>query len=90
MSFKVRKIISDENNIGYAISDDVTDDGSLFELSGDNLILKNTTNDGIGLFDLDVVSLQLETPVDNYFPSNSTRVDVYFELDGNGDIRPKA
>ena len=84
MSFKVRKVISDENNKGYAISDDVTDDGSLFELNSGNLMIKNSTNGGIGLFDLDVNQLS------NYQPSNSTRVDIYFELDGNGDIRPKA
>lgn len=83
MSFKVKKIVADENNKGYAISSDVADDGSLFELSGDNLIVLNSTNDGIGLFDLDVANHS------NYQPSNLTRVDVYFELDGNGDIRPK-
>jgi hypothetical protein len=84
MSFKVKKIVADENNKGYAISSDVSDDGSLFELASGNLMVSNSTNGGIGLFDLDVNALN------NYQPSNSTRVDVYFELDGNGDIRPKA
>lgn len=88
MTFNVKKIISDDDNHGYAISDDVTDDGTIFEVSSNDLILKNSINGGIGLFDIDIDSL-VSSGEDNYFPSNSSRIDTYFELDGNNDLIPK-
>ena len=83
MSYKVKKVIKDENNYGYAISDEVANEGTLFDLSSNDLVLRSDYNEGVGLFDVDIS--------DDLMPTNSTgRVDVYFEIDGDGNLTPKS
>ena len=91
MTFKVKKIISDESSFGYAISDDVANDGSIFDLSGDDLIIREDFAEGIGIFDINLESIVQGATSDDLIPSNDTsRVDTFFEIDGNGNITTKA
>ena len=91
MTYKVKKIISDESSFGYAVSDDVTDEGSLFVLSGNDLVLREDFNAGIGIFDVNLEAIVLGATSDDLIPSNDTsRVDTYFEIDGDGNITTKS
>jgi len=91
MTYKVKKIISDESSFGYAVSDDVTDEGSLFDLSGNDLVLREDFSAGIGIFDVNLEAIVLGATSDDLIPSNDTsRVDTYFEIDGDGNITTKS
>ena len=91
MTFKVKKIISDESSFGYAISDDVTGDGSIFDLSGDDLVIREDFNAGVGIFDINLQAIVEGATSDDLIPSNDTdRVDTYFEIDGDGNITTKS
>ena len=90
MSYKVKKVIKDENNYGYAISDEVANEGTLFDFSND-LVLRSDYNEGVGLFDVDINAIIAGGTSDDLMPTNSTgRVDVYFEIDGDGNLTPKS
>ena len=90
MTFKVKKIITDESSFGYAISDDIANEGSIFDLSGNDLIIREDFNAGIGIFDVDLESIVLGATSDDLLPTNETgRVDTYFEIDGSGNITTK-
>ena len=91
MTYKVKKIISDESSFGYAVSDDVTDEGSLFDLSGNDLVLREDFSAGIGIFDVNLEAIVLGATSDDLIPSNdASRVDTYFEIDGDGNITTKS
>tara|TARA_B100000941_G_scaffold275769_1_gene237876 strand:+ start:1138 stop:1413 length:276 start_codon:yes stop_codon:yes gene_type:complete len=91
MSYKVKKIAVDESNFGYAISDDVTFDGSMFDLSSSDLTLRADYNQGVGLFDVDLNSIIAGATSDDLIPTNSSdRTDIYFEIDDDGNLTPKS
>ena len=91
MTFKVKKIITDESSFGYAVSNDVTDDGSIFDLSGNDLVIREDFNAGIGIFDVNLQAIASGATSDDLIPSNDTaRVDTYFEIDGDGNITTKS
>ena len=91
MAYKVKRIPVNGSNYGYAITDDVQFDGSMFDLSSSDLSPRNDYNQGLGLFDVEVDRLiSGETSLPLLTTNATDRTDIYFEIDSDGNLTPKA
>ena len=91
MSHNISSVYIDSNNYGFAIAGDISGVGTLFELSSGELTPVQYYDTGLGLFEVDAASIISGSPTDDIFPSNVTTIDDdYFEIDGDGNLTPKA
>lgn len=90
MSYGIKKVNIDENNVGFALSTKVVGEGSLFEVDGSDYVLQENLSNGVGIFLIDVdESAGTGVLTVNLPDSILENTDDNFELDSNGDITPK-
>lgn len=90
MSYGIKKVNVDENNIGFALSTKVVGEGSLFKVDGSDYVLQENLSNGVGIFLVDVdESAGTGVLTVNLPDSILENTDDNFELDSNGDITPK-
>tara|TARA_B000000557_G_C20812615_1_gene461052 strand:- start:746 stop:1024 length:279 start_codon:yes stop_codon:yes gene_type:complete len=91
MSTNISKITVDENNNGFTLGAEISEDGgSLFVKQGEDYILQDSLSTGVGFLIVNISETNSSGELTLNLPDNVLgNTDKNFELDENNDITPK-